>query len=99
MASVEPGTQAVGMSTVNAGMIGGGGFECHGFILRIPVKMSFLLAVSCGQVACDSRGFSKGFGCLGCGIGTVDTQAVPVSVLQVSFPCPPSFSATVAYRS
>lgn len=48
MASVEPGTQAVGMSTVNAGMIGGGGFECHGFILRIPVKMSFLLAVSCG---------------------------------------------------
>lgn len=86
------------LSALTADMTGGGRFECHGVILRMTVKMSFLLAVSCGQAACDSRGFSKGLGVLGCGIGTVDTQAVPVSVLQVSFPCPPSFSATMVYR-
>lgn len=62
--------------------------------------MTFLLAVSSGQAACDSRGFSKEFGGLGlwvwyCGHASHACFCPTDQLFMSSI----FFSATVAYRS
>lgn len=79
------------LSSLIAGMIGGSHFECHGFILRIPVKNEFPVGCVLGKRRVTVVASAKGLVVWGCGFSTVGTQAVPVSVLQVSFSCPPSF--------